>query len=818
MSSALACHGYSYLRALRISRRTTIKMNATTDAHSGAPSSTFADEGGPNTDTTERGGWSSSARTRIGLLLPGLLVAAVAVVGLLRNDVGAGSILLYASYWLVAVLLPGTLVYRTVSSSPRYRVEELAMGAATGLALDITAWYLLRAVGLDRLVGWWWVPVVGVFAAVPTLRTAWRSRGRSAPRGWSWTMSAITTLTVIAIEVNGFRTMPVPPQGGTLYIDLPWHLAIVNELMRPGSPQIPQVAGEPLSYHFNAHVDMALASDATGLAPELLMTRLWIVPMVIVTLILIATLARQVSGRPWTGPLAVWLSTGALAGGYLWPDRLGAVSTTPLVVLSPSQLIANPLLLVGTSGLVTVARGDVQRRVWPWLLVIAFAGSGAKPTVVAVLLGGTGVVALVALLRERRIPARMLAAAGALFVILVWSLLRVGSGGGGSAITLLGSLRVNRVYSTLVNDDSLRAINDGLLLDSIDDRASIVAAAATLMVIVGFQAVRIIGLFTWVHPRTRRDPASWLLGGAVIAGWAAFLLLDQVGYGQAYFLTTVIPLGATLTAYLLAASLADVDGTVALRVTVAGAAVGALVAALATGIATSASTVTGFGMLDRVVLPALFVTIASVAVAIAWRSRLKVHFAHLGPAFCVAAVIGASIVPSVDELSRRLGLWITSPPNVVNTDARDYLSTAEQGAAIWLREHSEPDDVLATNLHCRPASNAPQFCDARGFWVTGLTGRRAVLEGWGYTSDALARHGEGGRVWALQPSPWPERYELSQAAVEAPTAEVLDTLRREYDVTWIFGVHRASAVSPRLAQLAELAFDNGEVSIYKIRR
>lgn len=57
---------------------------------------------------------------------------------------------------------------------------------------------------------------------------------------------------------------------------------------------------------------------------------------------------------------------------------------------------------------------------------------------------------------------------------------------------------------------------------------------------------------------------------------------------------------------------------------------------------------------------------------------------------------------------------------------------------IWVRSNTGVSDTIATNVHCRPVTNQAEGCDSRGFWVAGLTGRRAVLEGWGYTSEAQA--------------------------------------------------------------------------------
>ncbi len=133
----------------------------------------------------------------------------------------------------------------------------------------------------------------------------------------------------------------------------------------------------------------------------------------------------------------------------------------------------------------------------------------------------------------------------------------------------------------------------------------------------------------------------------------------------------------------------------------------------------------------------------------------------------------------------------------------------------WLRDNTPTEDVVATNVYCRPAHSTAEFCDARSFMVSGLGGRRTALEGWAYTAEAHAVHGVGGRGHWSQPAPFPLQFELSQAAFEEPTpAEILDALADEFDARWLVGIRRAGTVSPTLDELAEPVFDNGDVVVH----
>jgi hypothetical protein len=750
-------------------------------------------------------------------LLPWVVVLAVAVIALLRNEVAPGEIVRFAAYWSVALVAPGFVVFRSVAG--RSSIEEnLIGGAATGLALEIFAWHLLRTIGLDGLVVWWWLPVVVVFALVPALRSRWlKPHAEALPAWWSWSIATVICLAFAGLAVGGFRVNPLPPSGGEVYVDLWWHLAMVQELMRAGPAEVPQVAGQALDYHFNAHAHMAVASEVARVEPEVVLFRLWVLPIVAVTIGLVAAVARRLSGALWAGPVAAWLTVGALSGGFLWPDNLGSLAASPFVYLSPSQLIANVFMAGALWLLVDTVRGRSTRWHLPMIGLFAWAGAGAKPTVGALLLGGVALAMLASLLLRRTFPDRTTIVAGAgLFALLAWSM--VGQSSAGSRYTLLGSLRGNRVYEGINPSGALRGLNDGLLLDSIDDVRAVVAVIATLVTIFGFQLVRLVGFGVLVRSRTRNDLAGWLLAGAVVAGWFAFLLLDHVGYSQSYFVHTAVPAGAALTAWLLVDAVHGRSRAEVVPVVAAGVGVGAGSFLIANGAATRAFQLSGVGMLRVVVVPLVVIAVIALVVGFVWRRlRRSGSVAPLGLALSIAITIGLASAPAASAVAGRLVEFGVSPDPVVDPTAVGYVSAGELDAVRWLRDNTAEDAVVATNLHCRPPSNEPVYCDARGYWVSGQSGRRVVLEGWAYTAAAQELHGEGGRSFAFQPAPWGERYELSQAAVTAPTAEVLDRLVTDYGASWLVAVRRANPISPDLAELADLEFDNGEVAIFRLR-
>jgi hypothetical protein len=758
---------------------------------------------------------SRSVLDRVLRWSPAFVVAAVAVISLLRSGVTTTEILAYAVYWIVTLLLPGTVIVRTIFQSERNLVQDLALGAVTGLALEIASLLALRALGLEGLVRFWWLVPLGLFVAVPRLRRiGFRRYEVWVSRGWAWSMAAMTTLLVMGLDIGWFQRNPLPPHGGSVQRDMWWHLSIIHELMRPGPTQVPQVVGELLNYHTNVHHHLAAASQTTGIDPDVILFRLFLPPLILVAAGLIAFLAGEVSRRSWAGPIAVWLSLIALGGGYLWTG-LGKIGTTPLSIGSPTQLLAVPFVLAAGWALVVLIRGSLDLWGWTWLGVVVFIGAGSKPTVVYTLLGGTLVALVAVAFVTRRFPRSIAIAAGGLILVQFWML--ADRPRNVTGITVLGSLKVMDVFREISGDFTMRGVNEGLVLDSLSDTTGLTAAAVAVVWLLGFQAILLVGLVALAFPSTRRDPVAWWLAGALSAGWFMFLTLDLMSGNQLYFLRLALPFGAILTSWMVVVAVDKFSLGRRLAYMGAGLGIGAAAAMAAVSATTTAGRSDSFGMIDEVLLPLVVVLIVGGIAFLGWRSltrHLKIPAAWL--ALALAFVIGISLPTSINLVASRVTRWTQPVTYSLDPKSGEFLSPLEQQAAVWLHENSSPLDVVATNSHCHPVRESPP-CNAIGFWVSGIAGRRVVLEGWSYTPETTAMHGVDGKTRSHQPPPWPDRYALSHAAVEDPTPEVLEELRQRFGTVWLVAVRRAGPVSDRLGDLAELAYENDDVTIYRIK-
>jgi hypothetical protein len=118
-------------------------------------------------------------------------------------------------------------------------------------------------------------------------------------------------------------------------------------------------------------------------------------------------------------------------------------------------------------------------------------------------------------------------------------------------------------------------------------------------------------------------------------------------------------------------------------------------------------------------------------------------------------------------------------------------------------------------VHCVAISW--QTCDARAFWVSGLSGRRAVIESWGYTDQAVAEDGINGKRYYLQPFPDQQRFQLNQRVFQQARPEDVASLRNRYHIRWLFADRRAAGgVSPNLGKVATPRFSSGTVTIYQV--
>jgi hypothetical protein len=742
--------------------------------------------------------------------LPWLVPATALVAVLLGFGVAGADIARYAGYLVLYVAVPGTLVHRALRGSRGNVPEDVGYGAVTGLLLQLGAWALAAATGRQDLLRWWIVPVLAVFLAVPRLRRHWRvTDPRPLPLRWSWLMAA-GLLVPVLVGVSMWVTTPLPPATAEYYPDLMYHLGLVHEMTRSMPFEVPQLAGDPLRYHFLSDADMATASMITGVEPATVLLRLWLVPVGAIAAVAFAALTREVTGVWWAGPLG---GTAAAAG---FPLALGSPLVgnggSPLLPVSPSQVYALPLMALLGALVVDALRGRPLGGGWVLVpaLVVACAGakSSALPPIAAGLFAGT----VAAVIARRRVPwgaLGLLVGIGSGMVIG----LRLFAGGGAGVLGVqpLAWLRALAPYSQTMGMFDPVDRGDALFplgVEYTDERGRRYLAALIAWWLV-VQTPRLLGLLGLVTRRIGGDPVGWFLGGTMAAGAGATWLLYHPSSSQGYFLLCAAPFGVILTVWF-AVERSRRWWTFALGL-IAG------VLWLIFGVRGPVPLEPTFAVWQdamwtpvwRALAGAGVAFLAGAAVVAVVRRRFP---ARAGVAALLAAVAGAGLAATCVRQTIPIHRYVTDP---VIPDPGRLVSRFEIEAALWVSEHTGRDDVVATNVHCAPVHRTKN-CDARAFWVSGLGGRRTLLESWGYSDATVAANGVDDLPYARQPAPYPSLHAQNDLVFTDADPAALADLRQRYGIRWLFADTRAGTVSPDLALVATPRFRSGPVTVYEV--
>jgi hypothetical protein len=729
-------------------------------------------------------------------------------------DTPATDIARFAAYWSLYLVLPGTLVFRALRGSRGNLPEDIGYGAATGLILEAGAWAAATASDHAAWLRLWPVPVVIAFIAIRPLRRHWRvGEGDRLPALWSWCVAAVMAVTVLWL-IGQYRVVPVPPADAGYYPDLLYHLSLVRELMRPMPFEIPQHAGDPLSYHFLSHAHMASASHISGVDPLMVVFRLWLVPIILAGILVVAAAARELAGKAWAGPLAASLTL--IGAPLFFGGPMGPFIASPISLYSPSlSFLLVPLILL-TALCADAVRERPLGRGWILLAAAAVVCAGAKSSGPPLLLAGVVLAIPVSILVNRRIPWRGIGAVGCLLGGMAAGVLLFVEADGGAQLQLFSSLQWVEPYRATLGATS-RATMPGPLPPGLVDAGGAAWQFALLLVLwlTVTQVPVLIGLAALAGRNTRRDPAVWLVGGGMLAGIGVVWVVFHPGAGQLFFLRSAMPFGI-LAAVCLLAGVLPRRGLIA---AVGGALAG--VAAMAWLLLIPPSNTkpppSMAAWLDAIYPPLLRAAgIAAGLVAAWWLLRIFVRrLRTFGAAVAVSAVLGAGLAAGVAGLLPTAEFAATGYPPVLTAPAASDLTASEMRAALWLDAHAAPEDVVATNVHCVNLLTRPN-CESRAFWVSGLSGRRIVVEGWAFVPASIKFHGTAGFGYSQQPPPDWARFALNERVFADPTEEDLRRLREEYGVRWLFADTRAGPVSSTLAAHATMRYADAPVTIYEL--
>jgi hypothetical protein len=338
------------------------------------------------------------------------------------------------------------------------------------------------------------------------------------------------------------------------------------------------------------------------------------------------------------------------------------------------------------------------------------------------------------------------------------------------------------------------------------------------MVVLVTMATCVVPLLAVLVPRTRTDPVHWWLLGAVIGGWLGYLLVDHPGGAENYFLGSAVPFGVVLTTSVAAAGLRGRSRQTRRTVVITTSAVTVVVVGVIRffgNVGRPPARHDRYAIIWAITEPLIWFGVITLLAVIGWTVLRTARPAVRGLGITVIAVAVLGLVMPGRPPHGVLDALTMSTPSAQRQQTRPAFTAAENQAADWVRRSVPADDVVATNTLCR-LPRSPGQCDARGYLVSGLGGRRAYIEGWAYTEQSM-RNQQPDVHYTMLPSPWPDRVQLTQRAIVHPSAATMDQLRSA-GVRWLFVDHRFGVPDTAgLRRFADERFDNGEVQIYRLR-
>lgn len=734
---------------------------------------------------------------------PAVMLAA-GVAGLqLASGTSARDLLAFGAYAVLALVLPGTLLWRLLRpTSRRLWLEDVVFGAVLGYAVEILCFVAARAVGTPLLVLAWPVAVYGVCVLTRRGRAAWRPTGvEQATAGWSWGIAGVLTYLVLFVaRANWWQSGLSPDRLRQIGPDASFQLAMTGELRHHVPPTVPWVAGEPLHYHWLTYAHTAAATWVTGIEPIVMLRRLAPLLMAILVVLAVALIARRLTDRAGAGLLAAGLLVLVHSPAFYAAesDHFQRQEFTSQAIFGSPTMTFGSLMFCGVLlTTVEVLRGRADRRTWVLLALFLITASGAKATFAPMAVAGALVVAVVAVLA--RSPLRhgltLLAVTSAGW--LAFQIAFYGGQGSGASLSAHGTL-----------DFAARSF--GAVTPSLWSTAGLALAA----VIVALWAVHMAGMAGLLVRGGWRDPMTAFAFGFTASGVGAALLLDLGNASQQWFVCSTQVMTAVGAAWGFSRLVPEgsVRDLVPIAVTAAVLASSAMAVAWGLGSEELPPPGPALGRLWAYAAPFLLTVVALAVLAVILAALPSpASRGTVALVFLCSGLTGLGLFRTTQlAMAMTQVPWTQPAPSTTGTTT---IGLGGVEAARWVRAHSTPTQVLATNGHALdPDSELPL-----AFWLAGYAERHVLVEGWGWAytpqrNSITKEERDSGR----EPF-WDDALLAANDIVfTAPTSESLGVLRRRYGVAWLVVDRRFPTNIHAMERLLRPAFESGDYTVFHL--
>lgn len=679
----------------------------------------------------------------------------------------------------VAWALP-TILFAILIGLPRFR-DRLA-SSRTEKTSPLTFLVITTATLIALAFWWWWlwpiVPAPTVLYFLITVRTTRKSL--TIPPA----ALLLFGMVALAIWFRGFNS--------TWWVfsnDQVFSESLSTSLAVWGPNENIQLVGESISYHWLALAWAGMTTQAGGIGSWVVITKVLPILSLVGATCLTWTCTRAITRSRLAPTISVFVFVLASNPFNLTPTRF---IHSPTFIFSMIWLLGFTLILI--EGINLRIRGG------GFLLGLMMAASlGGKVSSGAVAFGGFALclVASLVFIRNKRLTRFLLTSAAWLTVACLVTFLvlyrnqTIGAGSGLNGLRW-GFAEIG-AHSGIANWDS----------------SMLVRSIAWSGVIAGITPAMAPIFILFLLPSTRHRAELYYFVGAILSSLVLVSIFNQSGGSQLYFFLAGLVVSSIGVGWALGEGWDQLRTHVARKQVVIAILVGVCFSVLSSLLwnwTPSRFDPYRSSFVIKLMLQLLLWTSVLVAslllcrhkdTAIERHSTYRIR-AYVATVILIASAMSFGIVQRYD-MTRNFGHKVAIDANDPDlaTGSKDHIA-----ALTWLRNHSNVDDVVATNRFCIPGIES---CISKWFLVSALSHRRMLIE--------------GGYFDATQPPSWAaDKIKYSQDFAEHSTRKGTDWLVN-HGVSWVFVDYVAQSSGIRTWEpYGTTMFSNSAVSIVKLHQ
>lgn len=743
-------------------------------------------------------------------LAPAALVIAVAVATWLASGVAAFDIVRFLGYEIGFVLLPGATMLWALRGRRPGPLLSVALGWPLGHTMEILAFSVTAAIGSRGLYLVYPVIVV-VCSLVVIWKRSRRRRQEPVPDDMSgrlmWTAAGALSLGLVYIALMFLPQVPLPSTTVSVRYDpdYPYFMGLIAEVLNHWPATSPGLSGVALHYEWFVFFHMAAISQVTHLAIPVIALRLDYVPTMVVVGCQLLAVGRFIGRAAWTGVVAIVVVfllgpldlTTDTGGPTPFADRfnyhLWASWTFPFGLMFFLALLY--LITERLQASTWRARGDLGS--WVLIALLMIGASGAKATILPVIITGTGLYMAFVLLTRRKVsPAALITLGLGIAIFIVTFLVVYGGGVPGTTIQpfvwLAGTAPV--LLARGITSPVLRAV-------------ALPAAYATSLAGV---LLPLGGMFYLLRRRHRGEIVPFTLCLCMFAGGLLIsILVHQVSYSELYFLDTGYVAGCVVAAAGL--RLAWLDAGRAIPVS-RHAVVLALAAWVALLILLVVATSHAIAHADALAVRYVGLAVGCVVFVLAWSLALRARNVSRSGLLTLVLVplLAAAALTSPIVLSPTMRKVLTGAPiTPIQPDPQTVrgLTPGLLTALQWLRDHSSVDAVFAVSNHWIDPAQA----NGKYYYYSALSERQVFVEAY----DPI-RYGITTGLATAAGVNFAYRQRLNDAVFDHADTSALRILTHQYSVSLLFIDRIHHNANPTVVQLGRVVFSDDDAIIVAV--